>query len=243
MSRTAQVLRQNAVFNRASDAALEQLVSRSSLMRYGPGDVVLRENEPAQRVFALLEGRVRVYLVSPNGDEVVAKLFGAPAIFGEAEALGGFPYQEYVNAIEESQILVMPIEVFTRFLREDKTAAFRMLVDVAMRLGIAAYNQKALAFHPATMRLAGYLVDYATWTNPPGSTEWLIELTQDQMASAVGVTRRSVAKDMADWKAAGIITRRGDHYVIKDLPALERYCDSERLRICYDVNQIPLFEE
>jgi len=58
-----------------------------------------------------------------------------------------------------------------------------------------------------------------------------------------GAARRSVAKDMADWKAAGIITRRGDHYVIKDLPALERYCDSERLRICYDVNQIPLFEE
>ena len=194
-------------------------------------------------VFALLDGQVRVYLVSPEGAEVVVKLFGAPALFGEAEALGGVPYQEYVGTIGNAEILVMPVAVFVDFLRDDATATFRLLVDVATRLAISIYNEKSLAFHPSTMRLANYLVDYATWTNPTSAKEWRIALTQDQMASAVGVTRRSVAKDIADWKEAEIIARRGHQYVICDLAALRRYCDPARLQLCYSVNQIRLFED
>lgn len=229
------VLQQNPVFAEADPAALGRLVDASRAAHYPPGAVILSDGEQADRVFALDAGRVRVYHLAPTGEEVVVKLFGAPAIFGEAEALGGYHYLENVAALEACDLLVIPVGAFVTFLQEDRHAAYRMLVDVATRLAIASYNEKSLAFHPSTVRLANYLIDYAQWTNPSDTKQWHIALTQDQMAAAIGVTRRSVAKDIADWKREGILQRRGGHYVVHDLEALSRYGDADRLALSYSI--------
>jgi CRP-like cAMP-binding protein len=233
MSRTPLI--DNPIFSIASPAARELLIERSALKTYARGERILVEGQAAENVYALERGAVRVFHHSPKGDEVVLKLFRAPAIFGEAEALGGMLHQEHVSAVEESELLVMPVRAVVSLLREEPICAIRMLVDVASRLAIAAYNEKSLAFNPLTIRLANYLLDYARWTNPSDAREVRLDLTQDDMAAAVGGTRRSVAKDVIAWQKEGVLERRGRHYIIRDLEALERYSDPNRLKLAYQL--------
>ena len=228
-------LTQNPIFSVASPSARELLVQRSTLRTFARGEQILVEGEAAEHVFALESGAVRVFHHSSKGDEVVVKLFRAPAVFGEAEALGGMAHQEHVSAVEESELLVMPVRAVVSLLREEPICAIRMLVDVASRLAIAAYNEKSLAFNPLTIRLANYLLDYARWTNPPDAAEIRVDLTQDDMAAAVGGTRRSVAKDVIAWQREGVLLRRGRHYVVQDLEGLRRYSDSNRLELAYQL--------
>jgi CRP-like cAMP-binding protein len=231
-------LAHNPIFRPAGAESLQQLVDASSQLSLKQGERILSEGEPAKFLYSLERGAVKVFHRSENGDEVLLKLFRAPAVFGEAEALVGIPHMENVETTEPSELLAMPIRSVLRFLRAEPECAVRMLIDVSARLAIAAYNEKSLAFHPSTVRLANYLVDYLNWTLRDADSELRIDLTQDQMASAIGVTRRSVAKDMIDWQEDGILQRQGRGYIVCDIEALRRYADSSRLSLAYDLDNL-----
>ena len=238
MADRSRALEQNPIFSAASADSLERLVRGSRLRRYRAGQAVLTEGQPSQHIFALEQGAVRVFHMSPMGEEVALKLFRAPAIFGEAEAFSDIPYLEHVSAVEPSQILVMSPSAVLQLLRAEPECAVRMLVDVSTRLAIAAYNEKSLAFNPATIRLANYLLDYARWTNQPGSAELCLDLNQDQMAAAIGVTRRSIAKDIIAWQKEGVLCRRRGKYVILEPEILRRYSDPQRLGLAYSLEDL-----
>ena len=235
MSRVEELLGSNPLFAPAARESIARLASRAWLHRCVPEQLILVEGEPALNIHALASGAVRVFHMSPAGDEVTLRLFRAPAIFGEAEALSGIAYLEHVAAVEESVILSMPTEAVLELLDAEPRCAVLMLRDVAARLAISAYNEKSLAFDPVTIRLANYLIDYARWTNPEGTAEPVVRLNQDQMAAAVGVSRRSVAKDMVLWQKDGLLQRREGHYVILDQAGLQGYCDPDRLALAYSL--------
>lgn len=238
MARSDTTLDDNPIFAAASAAAKQRLLQASTRRRCGKGDVVLAEGDPARHVFALERGAVRVFHMSDEGEEVALKLFRAPAIFGEAEAFAQIPYLEHVAAVEPSELLVMPADRVLELLRAEPECAVRMLMDVATRLAIAAYNEKSLAFFPATIRLANYLLDHCRFSDPGGAGEASLELNQDQMAAAIGVTRRSVAKDIIAWQKEGVIQRRKGRYIIVDREALRRYSDPDRLGLAYSLEDL-----
>jgi CRP/FNR family transcriptional regulator len=188
---------------------------------------VLREGDTASYVCVLLTGSVRVFHSSDEGGEVTVMLRRAPALFGESH-LAGDAVVENVSALEESRVVMIPLSAMHHFLAESPASAVRVLLDISQRMAIAAYQQKSLAFHSVTVRLANYLVDYAEWRRPRTGLQ-ILPLSQDQMAAAVSATRRSVCKRMSAWQEEGILSRRGDGYIVRDLDALRSYADPCRM--------------
>ncbi|MCB9556900.1 MAG: Crp/Fnr family transcriptional regulator [Deltaproteobacteria bacterium] len=227
-------LRANPVFAQASEPSLAKLANAARAVSYGVDQHIVACGEPADRVFVLVAGTVRVFHRAHNGDEVVVKVLGAPAIFGEAEALpGGLPYQENVAAVGvAARVLIIPRQAMVALLRQEPQVAYRLLLDVSHRLAIASYNERSLAFHPPTVRLANYLLDY-----PCPSECRVVALTQQQMAEAIGVSRRSVNKDITAWKREGIVERHSGGYRILDAARLSNYADSERLSLTYRLSR------
>ena len=223
----------NPVFAGAAAPARARLLAVSTLRSYAACQRVLTEGEPARHVFALESGQVRVFHASPDGAEVLLKLFSAPALFGEAEAFSGGVYLENVDATIDAEVLVMPAEALLAFLREDARAAVTMLIDVAARLAIASHNEKSLAFAPVATRLANYLVDCVGLR--PDRDAATLALTQDDMAAAIGATRRSVAKSVIAWQRAGILQRRGDRYLVRDPVRLGELADPQHVSLRYSL--------
>jgi CRP-like cAMP-binding protein len=222
------------VFVHARNASRTELVRASELRFYRPRQNILSEGESAEQVFALEHGCVRVFHRDASGKESVCKILRAPALFGEAEALSGLRYTEHVEAVTDCEILCMPVSALMRFLWQEPACAVFMLIDVARRLAIASVNQKSLAFEPVTVRLANYLLEYARARDPQSGAMLRVDLTQDDMAAALGVSRRAVASDMALWQREGAIMRGEGGYLI-DETALRRYGSQRSLGIVYSL--------
>jgi CRP-like cAMP-binding protein len=229
-------LLENPIFALGTKASLDHLLTEARERIVGAKESILTEGQDAGELFVLIEGAVRVFHANSSGDEVTVKLFRAPAIFGEAESFSGIPYVENVCAIEPSRLLVFPIAAILGFLEKNAGAAVLMLRDVAHRLAIAAYDEKALAFYPVTVRLANHLLDQLEYSSAGSSS--FVALTQEQMATAIGATRRSVAKDVIAWQAERILRKQGSGYVVEDLAALRRYADPLRLKLTHQIAPI-----
>jgi CRP-like cAMP-binding protein len=230
-------LAENAVFAALAEPLRERLVARSTLRTFAAGERILSDGDPGTSIYVLERGRVRVFHASPAGAEVALKIFRAPAIFGEAEALAGFRYGENVSAVEPSDVRLLPVEAVLEAARADGAFATALLQDVARRFAITIQLQKSTAFDPVTTRLANFLLSYAADANDRGADPLRLDLTQDEMAAATAASRRSVAEDIINWQKEGILERRGRYYAIRDVAGLKRYCDPAYLGIVYSVGE------
>ena len=121
------------------------------------------------------------------------------------------PHIENVAAMEDgTEILAVPRAVFLELIERDPRVTLALLHDTCAKLAMASHNQKALACQDVRTRLATFLVSYAMFDGAPrGATEVRIcaPLTQDDMAAALGVTRRAVAQEIARWTKLGVLDR------------------------------------
>ena len=211
------------------DRVLSQAVSRT----FEPLSYVLVEDDPELCFFILLHGSVKVLYRSPEGLEVVVKLFRAPAVFGEMECLAEVPYLESVQVLERSTVLSLSRERLIAALRASHALTFNLLTDLAARLCIAAQNERSLAFHPVETRLAQLLCTYVDFYGLPVSSgvKIRIPLSQDELANALGVARRSVTRALKQWQDDDLVTKEGSHFVVRDVRRLEKVTDPSLLRI------------
>ncbi|MCA9665344.1 MAG: Crp/Fnr family transcriptional regulator [Myxococcales bacterium] len=233
MTSAAAIIARNPIFRHASSASVAALCEASTARTFAAEEIILREGEPAELVYALDSGSVRVFHGAPRAKQIVVKLFRGPCFFGEAEAFARIPWLVSAAAVEQASILCMPPRAMLEFLRREPECAVRMVIDVGVRLAIASYHERSLAFDPSTIRLANYLLDYGAHANPEREQRWRIDLTQEAMAAAIGVTRRSVAADMAAWQKEGILAREDGAYIVLDVDALVRYGDPGRMSLSY----------
>jgi CRP/FNR family transcriptional regulator, cyclic AMP receptor protein len=232
------LLAQNPVFARLTSQDRLRLCAEARLRSYAAREVVIQEKDEP-RVFILVKGSVRVYHTSPNGLEVVVKIFKPPSIFGEDKVIVGMPFLENVAALESAEVLEIPRAVFLELLARQHTVALALLTDVCARLAIASHNERSLAFHDVRTRLANFLVHYAEFDGKTTARGVLIRLrlTQDDMAQALGVTRRAVAKEIIRWKKDGLLEQNAGRYLIRDMHRLAAEAADPQLGISYAIGR------
>lgn len=229
----------NPIFTSLDPQARAVLERRSTRRLYEPRALVLAEGDDPDHVYVLVKGSVRVFHASPSGLEVVVKVFKPPSVFGEMEVISDLPFLQSVDALEPSEILLIPREVFLELIETHHGATLALLRDVCARLCIASHNEKSLAFHDVRTRLANFLCCYAEFDGEqtPRGIRLRLRLTQDDMSTALGVTRRAVAKEMIRWQKMGLVTRERGHYVIRELSTLAGEASTLHLAVTYSIGR------
>ena len=191
-------LRRNEIFASTAADTLDHLAALAEVVTYDKEQRILEEGDPSEHLFVLIKGVVGVFYSSEDGVDVLVKIFGAPAVFGEMELIFGQPRQEYVECFEPCIAARLPAKEFMRYMRADAEACCVMLKDVASRLAIAAYNERALAFLDANTRLAGLFLSFleAYGQRTQHGVTLRIKLTYEMLARCLGVTVRSIDRAM-----------------------------------------------
>lgn len=223
----AAVLSSHPVFNGVAPPVLQFALAEGKLQSFERQQLLLQEGHSDLRFFVLLRGSVRVFYSGPEGVEVVAKIFLAPAVFGEMECLSNIPYLENVAAMEKVDALVLPRDTLVQLTKKSPAFAHNLMVDLAKRLCIAAHNERALAFHRVEVRLANVLQTYLDAYGLPTyeGTKIRIRLTQSDLANHLGVTRRSITRALRSWHKDGVVTQNGGFFFVHQPERLKALTD------------------
>jgi CRP-like cAMP-binding protein len=100
---------------------------------YKKGDLVCRENTPGEEMFIILSGSMKVYKII-NQERIDLAVLGKDDFFGELCLLLGCPRTATVEALENSQLLIIKKETLLKNIQEDPNLARRMLTRMARRL-------------------------------------------------------------------------------------------------------------
>lgn len=167
---------------------------------YGLGD-------PAQSVFFLRQGLVKLTSMTEDGRESILRLHQAGDVFGDLCHCTG-ERREQAVAMEDCDIVELNFDEFIAHLQSNRPAFLLFLSNVAQQLSSAYEQIQTLSFSSTMERLVRTLTRLADEFGVPEG-EW-IKLThyfrQDDLAQMIGARREVVSTLLNQLRDEGLIT-------------------------------------
>ncbi len=212
-TRTAAILQfltSQPLFDGIHPMSLLALARASRLKSIPKGSFVFFQDDPGGAVYLVWRGVIAIRLENPDGRELVINEMGVGDCFGELAILTGEPRSASAEAIVDSEVLLIPSEAFKAALEQEPRLASRLLEITARRLQDSSKREEALAFYDAQQRLARQLL----YLDQQVSDKGYLTLSQDELATRIGLTRQTVASILGQWRRSGwLLTGRG-HIVL-----------------------------
>jgi len=220
-------LRGCPLFAPCPDGVLADVGRRLRHRHFRRNEVIFHQGDPGDALHVITSGSVKIVLPSPEGEEAIIATLRAGDFFGELSLLDGEPRSATAVAVEASETLSLPRNVFRELLDahpELRDALFAALTQLLRRL---THHVEELHFLDLAGRLAARLAQLARQAQPRG--EGPIELdwpyTQSDLAAMIGGTRQSVNRLLADLIADGLVRLEHERLIVTDVRALERRAD------------------
>jgi len=206
--------------------ALSDHVQRVNVPR---GSVLFRENEPGDRLFMILAGKVKIGRASSDGRENLLAVFGPGDLFGELSLFDPGARTATATAVTDATLLFLEHTELRAWLSTRPEAAMLLLKMLARRFGRTNDAMADMVFTDVPGRVAKQLLDLANrFGEPaqPGNDAAGIRvehgLTQEELAQLVGASRETVNKALADFATRGWLRLDSRAVVLLDRERLAR---------------------
>jgi CRP/FNR family transcriptional regulator, cyclic AMP receptor protein len=191
--------------------------TRWTLSKYKENQAVYSQGDPADSVFYVHTGKVKVTVISQLGKEAIVAIRGPDEFCGEG-ALTGKPLRlATVTTLSTCEILRLEKETLVRLLHRDSEFANYFLTHLLTRTARVEADLVDQLFNSSEMRLARALLLLANYGNDSGLEPLPIEFNQETLAEMIGATRSRVNFFMNKFRKLGLIKYNGKLEVQKAL--------------------------
>ena len=176
---------------------------------YASGQVIFAQGDPADAVFYVQTGRVKLTIVSGQGKEEVVGIYSATDFFGEA-SLAGQPLRiATATAMSECLIVRLAKSAMIRMLHDEPTFSELFVAHLLSRNIRVEADLVDQLFNSSEKRLARVLLLLANF-GKEGKPEAVIpNITQETLAEMIGTTRSRVSFFMNKFRKLGFIEYNG----------------------------------
>ena len=147
LERKIDLLRAIGPFSELPTGPLRPIAQAAEVARFGAGEVIVRQGDPADAVYALLEGKADVWLEDTPQRPVLLRTMRSGQLFGETAVLYRGPRSATIKANTDVMTLKIPGPAFLELLQSSPELAVRVAVILAQRL---ASDRHTLASDPMT---------------------------------------------------------------------------------------------
>ena len=134
------------LFSRLDEKSIETLVRNSRFQHIKNGEILFFQSDPSEFAYIVRSGEISILLSSPDGRDMVINTMRRGDIFGELGILTARPRSTSAIARADTDILVIPAEVFLHIVDEEPSLARCILKITAERLQRSGEREGALAF-------------------------------------------------------------------------------------------------
>lgn len=188
------------------------------------GDVIFAEGEPGDRMYVILDGKVKLGHTSVDGRESLLAVLGPGEVFGELSLFDPGPRTATATAVTDVVVIGLGHDNLRPWLAGRPEVAESLLQALAQRLRRTNETLADLVFSDVPGRVAKLLLELADKFGQPGPEGVLVhhDLTQEELAQLVGASRETVNKALADFTQRGWIVVDQREVVLLDMERLAR---------------------
>ncbi len=211
-------------------ATLNDIRKAGITTAYRPRQVLFGEGNPADGLYLICQGRVKLYQSDRFGRERVLEIADQGAVVGELALQEDRTLATSAEATEDAQICFVSRERLIPLIREYPDLSVRLIEALSRGLSVARRKFRDLAFKDAGTRLALLLLELAQ-DSDADQREVVVHVpyTRAQMAQRVGVSTETAIRLLRKLADRGLLEIHGRDVRITNIERLARVAHSDEL--------------
>ncbi|MCX7793862.1 MAG: Crp/Fnr family transcriptional regulator [Thermodesulfovibrionales bacterium] len=216
------------LFKEISERDLLEIEKSSSRETFKKKETIFSEGEPSEWLYILTKGKVKITKLSYEGKEIILEIIKAPDFFGGLAVMKGFPYPASAVAMEDSEAIKVPREVFLKLVEKYPSIYKAMLSLLIERVKVTQETLKNVALERVETRIASALLRLSEKYGRPEEDGILLDLriTKQELADMVGTTVETAIRVMSRFKKSGYLNERDGKILLKDIKKLKELSES-----------------
>jgi CRP/FNR family cyclic AMP-dependent transcriptional regulator len=203
------------LFGAATESELDTLAGSAFGRLLKRGQALVREGQPSDLLFVVVEGRLKVYVGSERGEHLSLAVVGAGEVIGLFGIVDGQPRLATIEALEDARLVCIRGEDFHALLRSSAGLSLAVAEELAFRIRDVTGSAADLVFLDLPRRLVKLLL--AT-SGADG-----LSLTQSEIADQLGAARTSVNRNLSSFQRRGWVEIGHKNVRVLDREALSSF--------------------
>jgi CRP/FNR family transcriptional regulator len=200
---------------------VDELLAAGDRIDVPAGSTIYR-NGDYPRALLVVRGLLRVYMTSPEGRQVTVRYARDGDVLGIAVVVGG-PADVGVQTLAGSSLFRINARLLTAGARREAGVAWALAEELNRRLYESLQQTAINTFGSVRQRVAAHLLDLASAQQRP-NTPLVAQVSQQELAAAVGSVREVVARVLRDLRRAGLVATATDSIRILEPAGLHDQC-------------------
>ena len=185
-------------------------VSRGrTVAEHGRNGAIYRQSMPADAVFYVMRGRVKMVVTSKQGKEAVVGIMGPGEFFGEGCLIGQPLRLATAKAMVDCEVMRVGKTEMMRVLHEEPTFGELFMKHLLTRNSRVEEDLVDQLFNSSEKRLARTLLLLANFGKDGGPQPIATKISQETLAEIIGTTRPRVSHFMNKFRKLGFIEYNG----------------------------------
>ena len=220
------IIRQTAIFGGLSRSNLERLLDDAAVKPVNRGETLFLQGDPAGAFYVALEGWVKIYRMTPAGEEAIVGVFTRGQSFAEAAAFTKGAYPASGEAVTDGRILIVSARHLFERITESPEIGLSMLASTSAHLHMLVHQIEQLKAHTGAQRVAEFLLQLCSHEE---ENSCMIALPYDKalIAGRLGMKPESLSRAFQRLKEFGVRIDQ-NRASVRDINRLRSFVDQER---------------
>lgn len=185
---------------------------------YSKGETIYFTDDPANTLYLVASGKVRILNYSEDGDEVVRAILAKGEMFGELALLGEDKRGEIAEAMDDdTMVCAVHTDQLHELMQDDAEFTFKIYKWIGLRMKKMERRIDNLIFKDVRSRLMDFIKEMAqekgTQTNEGIAVEHFF--THKNLANLIGTSRQTVTTTLNELRDEGLIDFNRRQVIIK----------------------------
>ena len=217
------------LFSRLESDELHYLLAIAITRRLDSGDILFSAGDRAKGFYVLIEGKIKLSKISPDGKEYILRVVGSGQTFAEAAAFSGLTYPVFAESMSQCRLVYFDAGDFRNLIQKSPQLALNMIATMALLL--QSLNQKIedLSLREVGARLCRHLLSRARSQQgeTKDGTTFQLETTKSALAASLGTISETLSRTFKKLQQRGIVEVDGSSVTLLDCSQLEEIADGD----------------
>jgi CRP/FNR family transcriptional regulator len=207
----------------ANDTApLQALFESAKLTKYAPGEIITRSEDMPRVMHCLKSGFMRVYSVSPRGEEYLHIVYKSGELFPLIGMTEKVQHGVYYEALDTVETYSLPMDEFTAQVQADAKLSYALTMQVMAQFNIYIDRVDNLQYKFGRERLVYRILFMASRFGRRTERGIVIDVpvTQKVLGSSINLSRETVARELRRLEDRGLVTYEDRKIVILNFQQL-----------------------
>ena len=219
------------IFNGVNESQLEDLLKNAQVSNYRKNALLFLEGEKAINFYIILEGQIKLFTNDPDGQELILKIIRKQQNVSVSTLLLDPTFLTSAQIIDDSELLLIPINVLKQCLKTTPIFASNVVVNMATQYKELFYHLEDLTLKNVECRVGWFLLN-SFLEDSRGNNSFELPYDKNLIASYLRMKPETFSRTLTHLKEEGYFTMDKNLITLSGPLAFCNFCNKETAQKC-----------